>query len=146
MSATRIGAVRLRGRGRNGPCSSTRRATFFAPWITQTATPSASDCDPNTGASLPLMSRSGRVEDPHSSSHKRKGGSSTRPLRDRRDQPDGRQSRTLALLLGATFVIPFLILFTLLALEVRIGEGYFAYRYSPVRGLRTPRAFAAIAI
>ncbi len=41
------------------------------------------------------------------------------------------------MILGASFVIPFTILFALLALNIRIGQGYFAYRYSPVRDLRT---------
>src|SRR6185437_5387025 len=33
-----------------------------------------------------------------------------------------------------------------LALKVRLGQGYFAYRYSPVRDLRTPRALIGIVI
>ncbi len=62
---------------------------------------------------------------------------STRPLR---------KSRALLMLLGASFVIPFAILFAFLALKIRLGQGYFAYRYSPVRELRTPRAFVGIVI
>ena len=74
---------------------------------------------------------------------RREGRSSTGPLREptRRAAPPAKR---LALLLGISFVIPFFILFTLIALDVRLGEGYFAYRYSPIRGVRTPRAFLAI--
>ena len=57
-----------------------------------------------------------------------------------------RASRAILLLLGASFVIPMGILLLLVASEVRLGQGYFAYRYSPVRNLRTPRAAPVILI
>jgi hypothetical protein len=78
-------------------------------------------------------------------SRRKTGGSSTRPLRES-SRKQSRPTKRLALLLGISFVIPFLVLFTLIALDVRLGEGYFAYRYSPIRGVRTPRAFVAIVI
>jgi hypothetical protein len=58
----------------------------------------------------------------------------------------GPQSRAIVLLLGASFVIPLGILLILLATDVRLGQGYFAYRYSPVRGIRTTRAIPAVVI
>ncbi|MEA2708012.1 MAG: hypothetical protein QOF78_613 [Phycisphaerales bacterium] len=57
-----------------------------------------------------------------------------------------RPSRAIATLLGASFVIPLGIILVLLAADVRLGQGYFAYRYSPVRGLRTTRAAPAVLI
>jgi hypothetical protein len=60
--------------------------------------------------------------------------------------PQRPQSRAILLLLGASFVIPLGILLVLTATEVRFGQGYFAYRYSPVRGLRTNRALPAVVI
>src|SRR5688572_33138755 len=61
-------------------------------------------------------------------------------------KPQRRQSRAILLLLGASFVIPLGIILALMAAEVRLGQGYFAYRYSPVRGLRTARAIPAVLI
>ena len=55
-------------------------------------------------------------------------------------------SRAVAGLLGIAFVLPFAIILPLMALGVRLGQGYFQYRYSPVRHLRTPRALAAAVV
>jgi hypothetical protein len=55
-------------------------------------------------------------------------------------------SRAIAGLLGASFVVPLGIILLLVALDVRLGQGYFAYRYSPVRNLRTPRALPAVVV
>src|SRR5215207_7419574 len=57
-----------------------------------------------------------------------------------------RRSRAVAGLLGASFVVLLGILLVLVALDVRLGQGYFAYRYSPVRNLRTPRAAPAVVL
>ena len=56
------------------------------------------------------------------------------------------KSRAIPLLLGASFVIPLGILLVLLGANVRLGQGYFAYRYSPFRGVRTMRALPAVVI
>ena len=56
------------------------------------------------------------------------------------------QSRAILVLLGASFVIPLGILLVLVAADVRFGQGYFAYRYSPVRNFRTPRAAPALLV
>jgi hypothetical protein len=56
------------------------------------------------------------------------------------------RSRLVATLLGATFVLPFVVILILHSLDVRIGQGYFAYRWTPVRALRTTRALAIIPI
>src|SRR4051812_13450621 len=64
--------------------------------------------------------------------------------RARKLQP--RRSRAIALLLGTSFVIALGILLVLMAADVRLGQGYFAYRYSPVRAMRTTRALPAVAI
>jgi hypothetical protein len=57
-----------------------------------------------------------------------------------------RPSRAITALLALSFVVPLGILLVLVASDVRFGQGYFAYRYSPVRNLRTPRALPAVAI
>jgi hypothetical protein len=57
-----------------------------------------------------------------------------------------RRSRVILTLLGASFVIPLAILLPLLALNVRLGQGYFAYRYSPVRDWRIPRTLPLLLI
>ena len=56
------------------------------------------------------------------------------------------QSRAIAMLLGASFVVPLGILLILIAADLRFGQGYFAYRYSPFRGVRTMRAIPAVVI
>jgi hypothetical protein len=56
------------------------------------------------------------------------------------------KSRAIPLLLGASFVIPLGILLILVAADVRFGQGYFAYRYSPIRAMRTTRALPAVVI
>jgi len=55
-------------------------------------------------------------------------------------------SRAIAMLLGGSFVIPLGILLVLMGANVRLGQGYFAYRYSPVRAIRTQRAAPVILI
>ena len=57
-----------------------------------------------------------------------------------------RTSRAIMLLLGASFIIPLGIILVLVASDVRLGQGYFEYRYSPIRGLRTMRAAPAVII
>src|SRR5690348_2327830 len=54
------------------------------------------------------------------------------------------RSRFIAAALGISFALSLAIILILLAFDVRLGQGYFAYRFSPVRELRTPRALAAI--
>ena len=82
----------------------------------------------------------------------KKNPTATRPAvrsaRDTRTPPrtPPRPSRAITTLLGASFVIPLGIILVLLAAEVRLGQGYFEYRYSPVRGLRTIRALPAVVI
>src|SRR5688500_16236742 len=70
----------------------------------------------------------------------------SRPPATRRATPQRRPSRAIMLLLGASFVIPLGILLILMGSEVRLGQGYFAYRYSPLRGVRTMRAVPAVVI
>src|SRR5688572_10109697 len=71
----------------------------------------------------------------------------SRPPATRRATPQRRRpSRAILLLLGGSFVVPLGIILALLASDVRLGQGYFAYRYSPVRGLRTTRAIPAVLI
>lgn len=50
------------------------------------------------------------------------------------------------MLLGAAFILPFAILLACAALEVPMGQGYFWFRYSPVRAERTLRALPAVAL
>ena len=56
-------------------------------------------------------------------------------------------SRAIVTWLGGSFVITFLIILALVNLDIRLGEGFFAYRWSPVRAQRTLRMlpFALIA-
>src|SRR4051812_29881647 len=56
------------------------------------------------------------------------------------------RSRFIAAALGISFALSLAIILVLLAFEVRLGQGYFAYRFTPVRELRTPRALAAIPV
>ena len=49
-------------------------------------------------------------------------------------------SRFVVFFLALSIINPFAILLTFLGLNIRFGQGYFAYRYSPVRELRVPRA------
>ncbi|MEO6437052.1 MAG: hypothetical protein ABIP55_15015 [Tepidisphaeraceae bacterium] len=56
------------------------------------------------------------------------------------------RSRMVAGLLAISFILPFAILLPLMALDVRIGQGYFAFRYSPVRAARTARTAPVLAI
>src|SRR5438874_7335019 len=48
--------------------------------------------------------------------------------------------------LGISFALTLAIILILMAFQVRLGQGYFAYRYSPVREARTPRALAALPV
>src|SRR5262245_60651618 len=56
------------------------------------------------------------------------------------------RSRLIARSLALSFVAILGILLVLVALDVRFGQGFFAYRYSPVRNLRTFRAAPVLAI
>jgi len=56
------------------------------------------------------------------------------------------RSRFIAAGLGISFALSLAAILVLLAFNVRLGQGYFAYRFSPVRELRTPRALAALPV
>jgi hypothetical protein len=48
--------------------------------------------------------------------------------------------------IGISFILTIGTLLVFAALDVRLGQGYFAYRYSPLRGARTMRAAAALPV
>ena len=61
-------------------------------------------------------------------------------------KPSRQGSRAIAGLLGIWFLVPFAIILPLMALGVKLGQGYFEVRYSPIREFRTPRMFAAAVV
>src|SRR5881275_2218564 len=50
------------------------------------------------------------------------------------------QSRAVLGWLSLSFVVPFLAILILYARHIPLGQGYFLYRWSPVRELRAPAA------
>ena len=56
------------------------------------------------------------------------------------------RSRAIAGWLSISFVVPFALLLVLYALSVPLGQGYFRYRYSPVREMRSVRALAMLPV
>src|SRR5205823_8006980 len=56
------------------------------------------------------------------------------------------RSRVIAGWISVSFVVPFAFLIVLHALRIPLGQGYFHYRYSPVRELRAPRAMAMLPV
>jgi hypothetical protein len=56
------------------------------------------------------------------------------------------RSRFIAAGLGISFALSLAVILILLTFGVRLGQGYFAYRFSPLRDLRTPRALMALPI
>src|SRR5438874_7389416 len=56
------------------------------------------------------------------------------------------RSRAIAGWLSLSFVIPFAIVLILYALKIPLGQGYFVYRWSPVRELRVWGALAIVPV
>src|SRR5206468_13063841 len=55
-------------------------------------------------------------------------------------------SRAIAGWLSLSFLIPFALVLALYALKVPLGQGYFVYRYSPVRHLRAVGAVYSLPV